>query len=288
MNLNSSLLQIVIFIFSLGSVYLISQALIPVLSKRYEEVHRERAERASHSLEDMFIWVNEKKLILVFGLSPIILGAVFFILFGKPFLIGAGFAVGFILPMFVIKILEKKRKKKFYSQLPDALTSLTQSLKAGLSFLQALEVITEELPPPISQEFALLVKEYKMGVALKQSFENLNKKMGSDELNLITTAILVASETGGNLTEIFGHLNENIRQKNRITDQLKTLTTQARLQGVILSALPIVFAILIFKINPDFFDQMVRADIGRLLLVWCVISELIGAIILNKLSRIEV
>ena len=288
MNLNSSLLRIVIFIFSSSSVYLISQALIPVLSKRYEKVHRERAERASHRLEDMFIWVNEKKLILAFGLSPIILGAIFFILFGKPIFIGAGFAFGFILPMFMIKILEKNRKKKFYSQLPDVLTSLTQSLKAGLSFLQALEVITEELPPPISQEFALLVKEHKMGVVLKESFENLNKKMGSEELNLITTAILVASETGGNLTEIFDHLSENIRQKNRIVDQLKTLTTQARLQGVILSALPIVFAMLIFKINPTFFNQMVQSDIGRLLLVWCVISEVIGATILNKLGRIEV
>ncbi|MCM8801122.1 MAG: type II secretion system F family protein [Candidatus Omnitrophica bacterium] len=289
MNLNILLLlQIAIFIFGGSSVYLISQVLIPVLAKRYEELHRKRAAHASSSLENMFIWVSEKKLILVFGLTPIILGIVFFIWSGKPLLTGAGFALGFILPMFVIRILEKKRKKKFHSQLPDALTSLTQSLKAGLSFLQALEVITEELSPPISQEFALVVKEYKMGVELKQSFESLNKRMGSEELNLMTTGILVASETGGSLTEIFEHLNESIRKKNRISEQLKTLTTQARWQGRILSALPIVFAVLIFKINPDFFSQMVQSDIGRLLLVWCLISELIGAIMLNRLSRIEI
>lgn len=283
-----NLLKISILLLTLSSAGLLAWALIPVITQRYEKISEQRAARASRSLDEMFIWIGHNKLILIFGLSPIILGIAFFILFENLVLLLAGLVFGFILPMTVINILDKRRKKKFYAQLPDTLTSLTQSLKAGLSFIQALEIIGEELPPPASQEFALLVKEYKMGIPLPESFERLNKKMESEDLNLITTAILIAFETGGNLTDIFSHLNENIRKKNRVGEQLKTLTTQATLQAKILSGLPIMFAILIFKMNPTFFDQMISTGMGRLLLIWCVISEVIGAIVLNRLSHIEV
>ncbi len=283
-----SLFKIFILLLTLSSVGLAAWALIPVVTQRYEKMSEQRATSASRSLDEMFIWVSHKKLILVFGLTPIILGITFFILLTNPFFILAGLALGFVLPMAVINILDKNRKKKFYSQLPDVLTSLSQSLKAGLSFIQALEIVGEELPVPSSQEFALLVKEYKMGVPLPESFEHLNKKMQSEDLNLITTAILIAFETGGNLTDIFSHLNENIRKKNKVIDQLKTLTTQATLQAKILSALPILFAILIFNMNPNFFDEMLISNVGRLLLIWCVVSELIGAFALNRLSKIEI
>lgn len=283
-----NLLKIAILVFTLSSAGLLAWALIPLIMHRYEKLSEQRAARASRSLDEMFIWVSHKKLILVFGLSPVILGTAFFILFGNLLLLLAGFAFGFILPMTVINIIDKNRKNKFYAQLPDILTSLTQSLKAGLSFIQALEILAEEMPPPASQEFALLVKEHKMGIPFQESFERLNKKMESDDLSLITTAVLIAFETGGNLTDIFTHLSENIRQKNRVMDQLKTLTVQATLQAKILSGLPVLFAILIFKLNPNFFDQMLASGTGRLLLVWCVISEVLGAMALNRLSHIEV
>ncbi|MFC1805259.1 type II secretion system F family protein [Candidatus Omnitrophota bacterium] len=236
----------------------------------------------------MFVWVEARKLALYFALSPVILGMIFFFLFKNPALVFVGVAGGFILPMVVLKQLQKIRRKKFASQLVDALISLSQSLRAGLSLLQALEVVVEDLQPPISQELALVVKEHKMGVPLETSFENLNQKMASDDLNMMTTAIMVARETGGNLTDIFNHLSENIRIKKRINDQIKTLTTQARWQGMIMSGLPVVFAVFITNINPTFFETMLETDLGRGLLVWCVVSEVIGAVLLNRLSKIEV
>lgn len=282
------MLIFVIFILVLSSVTLLSLVSLPFFTKHYEDKTKRKAQIVSGALEQMFIWVGHNKLVLILGLTPIILGIVAFILFGKSVMILAGFALGFVLPTLVIKQLEKRRKRKFQTQLLDALSNLSQSLKAGLSFIQALEVLVEETSPPISQEIALVLKENKMGVTLEDSFERLNKKMDLEELNLITTAILVARETGGNLTEVFSHLAESIRQRNRIIEQVKTLTTQARWQGMIMSALPIVFAIVVFNINPGFFDMMLNNDKGRLLLFWCVISELIGAFILRQLSRVEV
>lgn len=285
MNLSGVLLKILVVLFSVGSVVVLSQLFIPGLIGRYSKVSEERGKRAHNTLEEMYIWVNDNKLILTFGLTPIVLGVALYVVFYNPLLIIGGFAFGFIFPMMLINMLDKERKKKFYTQLPDAVTTLSQSLKAGLSFLQAVEVVAAELPVPISQEFSLLVKENKMGVPLKESFRRLNKKMESEDLEMITTAIMISFETGSNLTEIFNHLNENIREKNRVMDQLVTLTTQVRLQAKVLSALPIVFGFIIIKINPDFFDQMLSAEIGRFLLFWCVISEVIGTAILFRMSR---
>lgn len=258
------------------------------LTQKYKDSQDKKAAQAVNVLEDMYIWAAHKKMALLFGLSPLIAGALLFLLTQKPFFIVIGLILGSFLPMIIIAQMDKYRKKKFQQQLLDGLNSLSQSLKAGLSFLQAMEILIEEMPPPLSEEFAMVVKENKMGVPLEDSFERLNKKMYSDELNMMITAILVARETGGNLTTIFSHLSDSIRQRNKIMSQVQTLTTQARWQGVIMSILPIAFAMIVFKMNPHFFDIMLKSELGRMLLLWCVVSEVIGAVILNGMSKVDV
>ena len=272
----------------LDSIILFFYGLTPLLAKRYKDLREKGLKQATGSLEEMFVIINRKKLVLFYALSPVILGAIAFILFAHPIAVFIGIIFGFSLPSMVLKIMAQMRRKKFQIQLIDALTSLSQSLKAGLSLLQAMEVLVEEMPPPLSEEFGLIIKENKMGKKLEESFEALNKKMDFDDLNLMTTAILVARETGGNLTDVFSNLANTIRQKRRIADQVTTLTTQARWQGIIMSALPVVFAFFIFNLNPDYLTTMLNSNIGRMLLLWCVVSELIGAFLLNRLSRIDV
>jgi tight adherence protein B len=188
----------------------------------------------------------------------------------------------------VAKLKDKARKAKFHSQLVDGLMVLSSSLKAGLSFLQALEVLVEEMPQPISEEFGLIIKENKMGIRLEESFEKLNKRMPSEDLNLITTAILIARDTGGNLTVIFENLANSIREKTKISDQVKTLTTQGKWQGVIMSFLPIGFAAFIFKTNPEYLQLMLSSQLGRFLLIYAVISELVGMFLIQKLTKVEI
>lgn len=278
----------VIFALTFGSIALLTQVFLPLIKTRYASMHEEKAKVVSRRLDEMYIWVGYKKLILILGLVPIITGVVLFILFTNPAMLVAGFVIGLALPSLALNIMDKQRKEKFQAQLVDGLISISQSMKAGLSFMQALEILVEEMPRPISQEFALIIKENRMGKTFEQSFQNLNKRMQSEDLNLITTAILVAQETGGNITEAFIKLAESMRRKKRIREQIKTLTTQARWQGIIMSALPVIFAVMVFNMNPHFFDIMLESDMGRLLLAWCVISEVIGAVFLNRLSKIEV
>ena len=127
-----------------------------------------------------------------------------------------------------------------------------------------------------------------MGIALEESFEALNKRMPSEELNLLTTAILVARETGGDITQLFDRLLSTIRVKMKINDSVKTLSLQGKIQCIVMSMLPIAFAILVVSFQPNYFDIMLSNPTGRILLVYAVCSEICGIYMIKMFSNVNV
>jgi tight adherence protein B len=282
------MLKILILILSFSSIGLILWQVLPNVLERFEQSQKKKFDKTVEKLDKMFVEVKREKVFLFFALGPLILGIAGFVLFHNLLVTIAGLVLGFALPSIIVKNLENKRKQKFRNQLPDALLLLSSSLKSGLSFLQAIEVVVEEMPAPISQEFSVFLNENKMGVSFEDALERLNKRMYSEELNLMVTSTLVGRETGGDLSRIFERLVETIRQKNKIARQVETLTLQARWQGMIMMALPIVFAFGISKMNPRFFDIMLHSEIGRFLLIYALISQVVGMFLIRHLSKVEV
>lgn len=282
------LLKLAIFVSIFGSAGLIAWQCYPLWTNRLSRYQTKQVEQSAKKLDNMFLRVPAKKLFLIHTLTPLAAGAIGFFLSGQMFigLISAGF--GLILPTIVIKRLDAKRRMKFQEQLVDALMILTSSLKGGLGLLQSIETLVEEMPPPISQEFALVLRENKMGVLLNESLERLNKRMSSEELDLIVAAISVTRETGGNLARIFSQLVNTIREKNKLMGKVRTLTVQGKLQGAIMSFLPITFAFLVYSLSPGFFDIMLQNEQGRYLLGYAIISQLIGIFLISKFSKVEV
>jgi tight adherence protein B len=180
------------------------------------------------------------------------------------------------------------RKNKFQDQLVDGLMVLSSALKSGMSLNQAVEILVEEMPSPLNEEFALVMQENRMGVPLEECLQHLKQRMPLDDLGLITSAIGVARETGGDLTEIFSQLVFTIREKNKLERKVRTLTVQGRLQGVIMGILPVGFAFFISRVNPESFNVLLNTRVGQMLLVYAVASEIIGVILIKKLSRVEV
>lgn len=283
------MLEFAIFICSITAIILLGHTFIPLILKFFNKLQKKKTEQISRQLDEMFmVEPKPKKLILFQFLGPLALGLAGFILFQNMIIAIISGIVGFGLPSFLIKNLEKKRKAQFHSQLVDALNILSSSLKAGLSLFQAIEALVEEMPAPLSQEFGLILKQNKMGIPLEKSFEGLRKRMPSNEIDLIIAAILIARETGGNLTHVLENLAYSVREKKKIADQIKTLTTQGRWQGVIMSILPVVFAIFVYRINPSFADIMLSSQVGRILLGYALISEIIGVILIHKFCKVEV
>lgn len=282
------MIRIVILLLMFTSIGLLAYQYIPYLMRRYSEAQKKRTEKAGSQLDSMFIFTERQRLIRIFTITPLSLGLAGFIIARNPLGLAIGVALGLVLPPIIIRNMAINRRRKFASQLVDALMLLVGALKAGMSLNQAFEVLVEEMPAPISHEFALLVRENKMGVDLSDCLTHLKQRMPVEDLDLIATAIGIARDTGGDLTEVLENLVATIREKKKLTDRVRALTVQGRLQGYIMMVLPIAFSIFIYFVNPNNFQILLDDKLGQTLLTWAIISEGIGIILIQKFSKIEV
>lgn len=282
------MLKVMSILLMFGSISILAYLYLPLFLRRYTQIQKTRMEQTTKQLDQTFVLTERQRFIKVFTITPLTLGLLGFILFRNPLGVGGGLVLGLVLPSFILKNMQSRRRAKFQSQLVDSLMLLSGSLKAGMSLSQALEVLVEEMPAPISDEFNLVVKENKMGVDLEECLAHLRKRMPVNDLDLIAIAIGIARETGGNLTEIFENLVFTIREKKKLEDRVRVLTVQGRLQGYIMMVLPIGFAVFIYFVNPHNFEILLQDKLGQMLLTWAIISEAIGIILIKKLSRIEV
>ena len=280
--------RVAILLLLFASISLIAYQYLPDLLRRYSQAQKKRTDEAGSQLHKMFIFTEKHNLTKIFTIVPLSLGLLGFIIMHNPLGIVIGVVLGLIAPPIIIKNMAMIRKRKFANQLVDALMLLVGSLKAGMSLSQAFEVLVDEMPAPISHEFALLVRENKMGVDLDECFDHLRQRMPVEDLDLIATAIGIVRDTGGDLTDVLENLVATIREKKKLYDRVRALTVQGRLQGYIMMVLPIAFSIFIYYVNPQNFQIMLQDKLGQTLLTWALISEGIGIILIQKLSKIEV
>ena len=283
-----SVLVFIIIILSFASVYLLAKEIIPLISERLHRVQAKKLSQAEKQLEEMFVQVKREKLFLYYTLSPFILGGIAFVIFNSAVLGLIAGAVGFILPAFIIKIMEQQRKQKFLSQLVDGLMLISSSLKGGLSLLQAIEVLAEEMPAPISQEFGLVLRENKIGVNLEDSLRRMNERMKLEELGLMINSVLVARETGGDLTKVFSRLCITLRDNYKLKENIRTLTLQGRMQGMVMTILPFIFVWWVLTFNREHFDVMLNTEKGRMLLIIAAALQVLGMYLIRKFSMIRV
>ncbi len=279
---------LIISIAIFGLLGLVFYLVGPVFLEWFHKRQSKKAEEAAGQLEDIFMSVNRKKMLLIYIAIPLIGAVAGWVIFENIAFSFLGAVAGFIIPSIVIKQLRSAHNHRFCEQMVDTLMVLSSSLKAGLSLLQAIEVLVEEMPAPSSQEFSLLLKEVKMGISLEKALERLKQRIPSEDLQLLITAIVVSKETGGNLTELLDRLAGTIRQKKKITSQISNLTATGRWQGIIMSILPVGFSAVVFKTNPQMMETMLSSSLGRCLLIYAVVSELIGIVLIRAVSRVEV
>ena len=276
----------IFFIVLIASSMFIS-VFAPLVLRFLSGYREKQARKINAGLEESFIWLDKKKLVL-FSLTPLFLTLVLFIIWRNPISIIAGLIFSSLMPGLVLKFIRAQRIKKFSSQLIDALMILSSSLKGGLSLIQSIEVLCEEMPAPASQEFGLVLKENRMGISLEDSLKALRERIPTEELNLIVTSIMVARETGGELTVVFSRLTDTIRDNIKLKEKIATMTLQGRLQGIIMSFLPVVFTFFVWKQNPDHFDVMLQTDIGRGMIALAVVLQIVGMVIIKKVSTVRV
>ena len=280
--------KIAILLFAFLSAGLLAHVLLPPLIERYHRLQKKKIEIATKKLDNLFMDVERKKLFFIFIFAPLILGAGAGIFYNSPIAGIIGVFVGIALPNIFIGMWEKARQAKFRLQLMDGLMVLSGCLRAGLSLQQAFEVMIEDMPPPISQEFGWLLKEMKMGISLEESMKRLNKRMPSEDLRLLTNAVLVSEMTGGDLSKVLGRIVTTIRDNRKIKESIHTLTMQGKIQGTVMSILPFLFIWWVLTFNRQQFDIMFSTETGRNLLITAGVLLVVGIFLIRKFSIIKI
>lgn len=206
----------------------------------------------------------------------------------RPFLAFLFALIGFFLPNFLSRYLQSKRLKEFDNQFIDGLTTIANSLRAGLSFPQALETIAREASPPLSEEFSQVNREINLGTDIEEALRELTRRVPSQELRLAIIAINIARETGGNLAEILTQLSHTIRQRNMLQGKINTLTAEGRLSGIVVGLMPILLGLAIHAIEPDLMKPMFHTLPGNIMLGIIVILLLLGAVVIKKIVTINI
>ncbi|NLC10726.1 MAG: secretion system protein, partial [Firmicutes bacterium] len=172
-------------------------------------------------------------------------------------------------------------------QLSEGLTVMANSLRAGFSFMQAVDTLSKEMPPPLSTEFARLLKEMNLGTTTESALDNLMRRVDSKDLDLVVTSVKIQRQVGGNLAEIIDNIAKTIQQRNKLQGHLKTLTAQGRISGLIIGLLPIFIILFVSLLNPSYLTTLVTNPAGLFMLAYALVSEIIGFLIIKKIVTID-
>lgn len=255
-------------------------AVVAGLSRVIER--QDLASRLSTDLARADLKMRPAEFIILWAISPILFVAVAFVLgfifpgFRNPVALIAFFFLGAYFPRWYLKRRQRKRLRAFADQLPDTITLLANSLRAGSSFLQGMELVTREARPPISEEFERVVREMQLGVALHPALNNLVRRVASEDLELMVTAIQIQSQVGGNLATVLDAIAHTIRERIRIQGEIQTLTAMQRYSGYVITLLPVGLAGLLFLISPAYISAMFERPPELLGLPMGVVFFLIG------------
>lgn len=224
-------------------------------------------------------------------LSIFIVGGIAWLIGGRSIIsFGIGAVFGYILPGMYVRQQQTRRLTRFNDQLSDMLNLMVNGLRAGYSTLQAMEAVSKELPAPICDEFRRVVQEMQIGIPMDTALQNLLRRIPSDDLDFVVTAINVQREVGGNLSEILDTISFTIRERVKIKGEVRVITSQVRASGTILALLPLFLTIVLWFLNPkylmSFMDAGPLCAAGAAGLVVVLIS--LGYFIMMRIAAIEV
>lgn len=200
----------------------------------------------------------------------------------------AGGGLGVWLPLKFLAYKKHRRFAKFESQLPDALELLARGLKAGHAFTSGLQLVADEMNPPLAPEFFKTYKEHNHGLDLNTALINLCQRIDLQDLRFFTTAVMIQRETGGNLAEILDKIAALTRERFKLRNQVKALTAEGRLSGIILTLLPPATALALFFMNPDYIMLLWETPKGRMMAMVALAFQALGIFSVRKITKIRV
>ncbi len=271
----------------MGAVFLFTIVISGIFRRAFETYQERYITKSMNDLSDMFLFIDGRQLLILnFCLTAlfVLIGLLFF---GAFFTIILG-VLGFFIPGVIVKVFKARRLKKFNIQLVDSLSQMSNAFKAGLSFPQAMEHVAQEAEAPLGQEYSLFVREVKLGVHLDEALQNMAERVQCEDLDLVVTSTVISRQLGGNMAEMFDTIASTIRERFRLEGKIKALTSQGKLQGWIVAALPVALGLVLNYMRPDLMQPMFDHWFGYVLVCIIILMELGGIMLIRKIVNINV
>ncbi|MCH4293092.1 type II secretion system F family protein [Shewanella sp. 3B26] len=255
------------------------------LARRYQETFTSSART---NLADMFLFIEPKQLFFINILTLVSVPFFGRLLFGSWF-VGILLSIALaVLPRYAYRYLHTRRRRQFVHQLPDALNMISASMQAGANVTNAIEFMAEEMEAPIKQEFQLFLREQRLGVEFNTALENVYQRIPESEFQLVVAGMQISRDVGGNLAEVLLRLSETLRKKIEMEGKITTLTSQGKMQGIVMTLLPVGIGVTLYHMEPQSMGRILTEPVG-----WAVIfvSSLLlfgGYITIRKIVSIDV
>jgi tight adherence protein B len=207
---------------------------------------------------------------------------------GGLFFASLAAVAGFFAPTIAVRFYRQRRIKLFNAQLTDALQQMSNALRAGLTFQQAMDQVGRESSAPLRQEFGLFTKEVKLGVPVEEALVNMANRVGSEDLELVATSTNIARQLGGNMAEMFETIAATIRERFRLEGKINALTSQGKLQGWIVALMPLGIGLVLNIRNPELMEPMFDTAYGYIVITAIVLLELVGFLFIRRIVAIDV
>lgn len=289
-----------LFLIVLGSA-LAGLAVYLLLENKRESIlavmadYKQKSSVWAEDFNRQFVTIDIKYIVFgtiaLFGVGGLLLGFMaggFVGVFLFLLVLFLGAVISVRMPLAVLDTLKKSRGRKINAQLMDSLILLSNSLRSGKDIVQGFELVSQDMMPPIADEFGLVVKNYQLGTPFEQALDGLTERVESRMLSYIVKAIIIQRQVGGNLTVIFSRLVENIREESKLEEKLQAMTAQQKIQSIVVSIMPFVMMLVMFIFNPDQMLSFYLSPLGMCVFLFCVIWIGIGMKILKKMGEVRV
>lgn len=280
------LLLFVLLVFALGAGLI--WAGLHFGSRWFARKQQREAAEAAIELESMFIFAGQAKLLAFNVLLVVMLPVAAYLLTGNLVAVGLCAVAAFFIPRRVLRIIANRRLRQFELQLPDALLMIVGALRSGASLPLALESVSHEGKPPISQEFELLLREMRLGVDFAVALRNLERRVPLADLSLVTAGMSLSREVGANLAETLDSIAKTVRAKVQMEGKIRSLTAQGKMQGLVMSGLPLLLILVLKVMEPEAMEPLFTTWYGYATLGVIAVAIAIGYHFISKITSIDV
>lgn len=199
------------------------------------------------------------------------------------------FAVGWVVfASLYVQFKAKRRMKQFTDQLGDAIAMMSNAIKSGFTFQQAMDIVAKEIKGPISEEFVRALNEIQLGVTLEEALEGICQRVKDDDFEMVAMSVVIQRQVGGNLSQILDTVGETIRDRIKLRGEIKSLTAEGVISGWTIALLPVIVGAFCNAANPDYFKGMLDTDFGKYLGIACLVSEIIGGLVIRWIINVKI